>query len=63
MGGFEIVFFRIEHCAQLRKKLFPEGTFPHSVPLKNAARLRRTEDENLPLQRGVKRPVIVCPPP
>jgi len=47
---------------QLRKKLFPEGTFPDSVALEDAARLR-TEGENLPLQRGVKRPVSVRPPP
>jgi len=47
---------------QLRKKLFPEGTFPDSVALKDGARLC-TEGENLPLKRGVKRPVSVCPPP
>jgi len=47
---------------QLRKKLFPEGTFPDSVALKDGAGLR-TEGENLPLQRGVKRPVSVRPPP
>ena len=56
-----IVCLRIEHT-QLRKKLFPEGTFPDSVALEDAARLR-TEGENLPLQRGVKRPVSVRPPP
>jgi len=47
---------------QLRKKLFPEGTFPDSVALKDGARLC-TEGKNLPLERGVKRPVSVRPPP
>ena len=56
-----IVCLRIEHT-QLRKKLFPEGTFPDSVALKDGARLC-TEGKNLPLERGVKRPVSVRPPP
>ena len=56
-----IVCLRIEHT-QLRKKLFPEGTFPDSVALEDLAGFR-TEGEDLPLQRRVKGPVGICPPP
>jgi len=46
---------------QLRKKLFPEGTFPDSVALKDDAGLR-TESKDLSLERSVERPVRVRPP-
>ena len=54
-----IVCLRIEHT-QLRKKLFPEGTFPDSVALKDDAGLR-TESKDLSLERSVERPVRVRP--
>ena len=54
-----IVCLRIEHT-QLRKKLFPEGTFPDSVALKDDAGLR-TESKDLSLERSVERPVRGLP--
>ena len=55
-----IVCLQIEDT-QLRKKLFPEGTFPDSMAMKDAPRVC-TEDENIPFQRGMKRPVKFVPP-
>ena len=56
-----IVCLRIEHT-QLREKLFPEGTFPDSMALKDAAGLC-TQGENLPLERGMNWPVEFGPRP